>query len=301
MPHIVNTSISLRNRQGIVFGRLMRVSRSGLQVEISADYRQAELLEFQIDLTVFNTTIYGTAVVVEAKPGAGALSRYQLRLEHMSERDHNLFDEWLADVGGGGTPSQPHLHMPSSTVSSVRRRASHRVRGPITRPSISSTARSGSGRQAVRDTLRARLGPAKAAPKQRKKPKKNPRPAAGADLFLADWRSTLGNRKANPGAGIDCKVAAKARPPVVVVKYRSPRAYVADFERYLSNDALFVRWLGRAPNQDARLSLRIKPPGSPMLSCEGRLVAVLPTGFGVALQLDEDQRRRLAAVAARLG
>jgi hypothetical protein len=87
---------------------------------------------------------------------------------------------------------------------------------------------------------------------------------------------------------------------VVTLRYNDPARYLADFGDYLSKGAVFVRWAGTRPDHKARVSLAILLPSGQTIRCDGEVVALLPSGFGISLKLT-DTDRQVLSTEARLG
>ncbi len=99
---------------------------------------------------------------------------------------------------------------------------------------------------------------------------------------------------------VTTRVTLENRPPLVVVRYHDLNRYLADYADYLAKDATFVRWDQQKPDHRAAVSVRLVLPTGQVVACGGQVVALMPSGFGLALLLDDGQRQDLAA-AARVG
>ncbi len=88
-----------------------------------------------------------------------------------------------------------------------------------------------------------------------------------------------------------------AKPPAVSLRYNDPARYRSDWNDYLSKDAIFVRWRESKPGHRAKVLLELTLPNGETLSCSGQVVALMPSGFGLSLTLDDDQRAVLKSQA----
>jgi len=98
---------------------------------------------------------------------------------------------------------------------------------------------------------------------------------------------------------VDVKVAANANPPIVNVRFNDPKRYQRQYREYLRRDALYVRIEHSGLALDTAVQVRLVIPGGHALIADGRVVADMPTGLGVALVLDDEQRHLLRLAAGR--
>ena len=90
------------------------------------------------------------------------------------------------------------------------------------------------------------------------------------------------------------------RPPLVSLHYRDLTRYLSDHADYLSKNAAFVRWSGTKPGHRAEVSVELLLPSDTRITCNGQVVAIMPSGFGLSLQLS-DKDLELLAAEARVG
>lgn len=102
---------------------------------------------------------------------------------------------------------------------------------------------------------------------------------------------------APPGRKLEVTVSTAVSPPTVHLKYNDPARFLTDYADYLSKGAAFVRWSGAKPDHRARVSFVATLPRGGEVRCEGDVVALLPSGFGLSLHLGEGDRAVLAAEA----
>ena len=90
------------------------------------------------------------------------------------------------------------------------------------------------------------------------------------------------------------------RPPLVSIRYRDTGRFLADYADYLSKSAAFVRWPGSKPDHRSEVALEMLLPGGARIACKGQVVAIMPSGFGLSLQLTDADRERISE-EARVG
>ncbi|MFH1462990.1 MAG: hypothetical protein ABIO70_01250 [Pseudomonadota bacterium] len=100
---------------------------------------------------------------------------------------------------------------------------------------------------------------------------------------------------------LEVVVSTAEVPPVVSLKYNDPARYLADYSDYLSKGAAFVRWAGAKPDHRAAVSVAITLPSGQTVRCDGEVVALLPSGFGISLKFGESDRAFLSSEARLQG
>jgi len=88
-----------------------------------------------------------------------------------------------------------------------------------------------------------------------------------------------------------------ASPARVLVRYHTRNAYFGDYQSYISKNVLFVQSTEGTPDMHTEMSVHIFLPAGMSVSCTARVVAALPNGFGLSLQLDPDARMTLSQAA----
>ncbi len=96
---------------------------------------------------------------------------------------------------------------------------------------------------------------------------------------------------------VQVTLALDARPPVVTLRYNDASRFCSDWTDYLSKDAIFVRWRESKPGHRAKVTLRLVLPSEAELSCDGEVVALMPSGFGLSLKLDDEHKTMLESEA----
>ncbi len=311
----VQMSISLRDRRGVVFGTLCRIADRRLELTCETGFRSGQLLEFSFELEGFHTSVNGKAEVERSVDGDSG-ARVFLCLTELGGGQEALFREWLYNqTQGGGTSSRPHAHL-SSVISTTSQTTSdrlaageRRLRALDERRSSSLTSsfpsstpsphRSRIGRKAVRDVLLAHAH-AETQPAKSEAPRRKARPARAAVHRGPEYGGSARDRLPRPKKKrrrLEVKVANKAKPPLVMVRFNDPRLYSRQYWRYLCRDALFVPHTQTKPSKEAEIRLRLVLPGVPPLNCPGKVVVSIPTGLGLRLELTEEERVLLRRIA----
>ncbi len=96
---------------------------------------------------------------------------------------------------------------------------------------------------------------------------------------------------------VEIHIALDRRPPLVSLRYRDLARYLADYTDYLSKNAAFVRWTGTKPGHKAEVAVELMLPSSARIACEGQVVAIMPSGFGLSLKLTDADREQLTQEA----
>jgi hypothetical protein len=99
---------------------------------------------------------------------------------------------------------------------------------------------------------------------------------------------------------LEVVVSTSEVPAVVSLRYNDPARYLSDFGDYLSKGAAFVRWAGTKPDHRSAVSVAIILPSGKTVRCDGEVVALLPSGFGISLKIADADREVLSS-EARIG
>jgi hypothetical protein len=86
-------------------------------------------------------------------------------------------------------------------------------------------------------------------------------------------------------------------PPQVFVRYHTRSGYFGDYQSYLSKNVLFLQNTEETPKKGSTLRVNIFLPAGLSVQCEGVVIATLPNGFGLNLQLDAEGRMTLASAS----
>ncbi len=210
------------------------------------------------------------------------------------------------------------------------RRQTHSVVSSIARSGTVSGVRDGVGRSALRKTLRGwavRSSTPDSTPPSSTEPSEPPRRRLQVDPIVEDidppsvpraprqraprstppvstpstWSTTsttTGRR--HKRKRMEVKVADHTDPPRVLVRFHDPKRFLAMYRDHLDRDVLFVRHDGPELPAGSPVRVRIVTPTDDVVLCDGTLQAVLPSGVGVVLKLDDDERSLLRRVAASL-
>ncbi len=92
---------------------------------------------------------------------------------------------------------------------------------------------------------------------------------------------------------VEITLALDKRPPLVSLRYRDINRFLADYTDYLSKNAAFVRWSGTKPGHKSEVAVELLLPGGARISCNGLVVAIMPSGFGLSLKLTDNDRERM--------
>jgi hypothetical protein len=88
-----------------------------------------------------------------------------------------------------------------------------------------------------------------------------------------------------------------ANPPQVFVRYHTRSGYFGDYQSYLSKNVLFLQNTEETPKKGSVLRVNIFLPAGISVQCEGVVIATLPNGFGLNLQLSAEGRMTLASAS----
>jgi hypothetical protein len=88
-----------------------------------------------------------------------------------------------------------------------------------------------------------------------------------------------------------------ANPPQVFVRYHTRSGYFGDYQSYLSKNVLFLQNTEETPKKGSILRVNIFLPAGISVQCDGIVIATLPNGFGLNLQLDAEGRMTLASAS----
>lgn len=301
----VKISIGLRDDRGVLFGTLLEVSDRHLRATAEGLYDPGQRVEFRFPLDGYRASVLGQARVQRVVPpefGVG-LASLVLDIEELDPRCQAVFREWLYDQAhGGGTPSRPHERLVSSinsTVSSDSARARDGQRrldaldaaraqrlGQSVPPGHSapgSDLRQGVGRAAMREALRNYAGPQGEA--ARPAPASGPPPSHGGETQAG-------------GAALEVRLSDRSTPAKLLVRFHDKRRFLDMVRDHIDRDMLFVRVDGASLPVGAALSVRMALPAGEVLLCDGLVLAALPSGFGVKLELTDGDRSQVQAAAA---
>ncbi len=334
----VQNSISLRDDAGVTVCRLLQVSDKLLEVEGETGRKPGQRVEFQFELQGFHSTLYGEAVVDRVKDSEFGRGRCFLTIVEIERRRRSLFREWLYEMSqGGGTPRRPHAHLDSvisSTTSAGSKRlvdGERRLRAldrSRSRPGSNSVCssnvssfevpRGGVGREALRDALasyddggepgdssegrRTSLSSEGSQTSRSSEGSQTSRSSEGRRDSTSVGSKTPSDGSRSPGRKlrrVEVRIARTAKPPLVMVRYNDPRRYREHYWDNLRGDGLQVRCWDADLAVGAEVSLRLVLPGGGLVTCSGSVAAVMPTGLGLALVLDETDRTTLRQAAGR--
>jgi len=103
--------------------------------------------------------------------------------------------------------------------------------------------------------------------------------------------------KPAPARRLEVQLALSKSPPLVSLRYRDITRYLSDYSDYLAKNAAFVRWSGTKPGHRVEVAVELMLPSDARISCSGQVVAIMPSGFGLSLQLTDHDREALAKEA----
>ncbi len=87
--------------------------------------------------------------------------------------------------------------------------------------------------------------------------------------------------------------------PTASLEYASPEEFADDYVENLSQGGAFVRTQAQLP-EGTRLTLEMRLPGGTQLRAPATVMFRNPRGMGVKIELDDEGRKKLAAVLARI-
>ncbi len=291
-------TIALRDEHGVVFGNLDKVSDRHLQVSIDADYQRGQVIEFQFALEGMRRSVQGEAAVIRVVPDekGGGLCTYALKIVSLSRDAKRAFEAWLYELAqGGGTSAKPHRDHASSIISTISRTSERRREGerrlarlersqPAQNPSwVSSIAasqrsesRTGVGRAAVRAALRG-----------------------FADRSTDGSHSASVTSRAKPDR-LQVKVRTDTIPARIEARFSDPATFLHQYRDHLDHDVLFLRLEAAELPVDSAVRVHLVLPTDDRMRCDAVVGAHLPSGTGLILHLEDQERSTLRAVATQL-
>jgi hypothetical protein len=93
------------------------------------------------------------------------------------------------------------------------------------------------------------------------------------------------------------RMRLSTNPPQVFVRYHTRSGYFGDYQSYLSKNVLFLQNTEETPKKGSVLRVNIFLPAGLSVQCDGIVIATLPNGFGLNLQLDAEGRMTLASAS----
>jgi len=297
----VNATIGIRSQNGVQFGTL-RGYREGL-LRFHCDDRLLvdERVELRMELPGAAATIYGSVRIERVHEGrAGGPPGYVARVVDMSVRDRDALTAWIEDLSGGGTSKTPdrtlsmsdHVGALRSLPPSEVRRALRSFDRRAGRSDLSGawgigsaqgdqTGITGAGRAAIRSALAGVIAEA----------------AADDAVESSDVTGTSRPDWLVPedeAAAPDPDFAFEA--DVLSVTFRSLAIATVQYGSHLKGGGLLVPGTDWGWSVGHSFALRLHLPGDVVVRCPAEVVAVMPTGFGIALQLSAAKQKRLKSV-----
>ncbi len=92
---------------------------------------------------------------------------------------------------------------------------------------------------------------------------------------------------------VEVMLSLDKRPPLISIRYNDHNRFLTDYTDYLSKNAAFVRWTGSKPGHRAEVAVELLLPGGAHLRCDGQVVAIMPSGFGLSLKLSDSDREQI--------
>jgi len=171
-------------------------------------------------------------------------------------------------------------------------RGRHGISEAIRTPPTPSSGPRRRGQPDTPDKVGSKQAPPRRRPRRRKGSKPSRPPLA--EVAPADESPQLPHPK---DPQVHLRLAAA--PPQVFVRYHTRSGYFGDYQSYLSKNVLFLQNTTDTPKKGSVLKVNVFLPSGLSVVCVGTVIATLPNGFGLNLQLDAEARMTLAS-AARL-
>jgi hypothetical protein len=99
---------------------------------------------------------------------------------------------------------------------------------------------------------------------------------------------------------LDIRVAPDASPPRVEARFHDPKRFLSQYRDHLDRDVLFLRHDGLDIAVGRQVRVRLLLPTDDAVVCDAKVATTLPSGMGLLLFLDDDERSLLRRTAARL-
>ncbi len=242
--------------------------------------------------------------------------------------------------GSSARPHRDHAPSITSTISNASERraegearlaALERAKGARKSHSIvssiagssASAARAGVGRKALRQALRGfavrSTTPEPASPDQERRleveplvdgeprprqadrsvpPRSTPGRREPPSITPSDFQSTT--TRGRKRKRMEVRVRTDTEPKRVEVRFSDPRRYLAMYRDHLDRDVIFLRHEDLDLAIHSPMRARLVLPNDEVVLCDASVGACLPSGTGILLRLDDDERSLLRRTAAAL-
>ncbi len=252
--------ITLRQDGVLHATRLLRFGASLATVLGDQPLSEDDVLEMRFELPELDTTVEGLVQIRRCNKRHDGQYATLFRIIRMRRRDQAALEDWYARTQIAISRPQHPGRALDSQVGSFSATSRPRRGGPRSLDSgvhISSMAhkRTGAGRAAIRSVLRAAGG--------------------------GEGSTEPADARIQPGIRLDLA----RTPPVLEVEY-DDHSWRRDWQDWLAQALLFVHARPPHPPLDTKLRVRIRYRPLLAFSCQGRVVNLHASGFG--LQLDAD-------------
>jgi hypothetical protein len=276
MTTTVKSELTLRTARGVVDLLLREIDEATLIAEGEHRLRSGREAEFQFALPGANANLRGHAEVVKVVKLALSPSRTTLRITEMNANDRGILREWLSEQARLQAARKPTKKPPPPSVEEIRGMRSGSLTSTLGDPEA------GIGRQAISEAITQAPGGAGG---------RRSRVRRGVEDRRSSGDTGAGRRRGR--RRVEVKVASSASPPIVMIRFNDPERYVSYYWKHLHRDTLQVRFQGAELEKGADVSVRLVLPGGSMVQCSGVVKVVMPTGFGIVLELTDSARSTL--------
>ena len=114
-----NAMIALKMPEGMVFGKVRKVSVSRILFEIEIDLMLGQQFEWRMELTGWNSTVSGRLQIRRFQEREDRPNLAEARIVHISGEDSRQFQDWLTELSVGGTTRR--YETDPSSVAGTRR------------------------------------------------------------------------------------------------------------------------------------------------------------------------------------
>jgi hypothetical protein len=324
-----NAMIALKMPEGMVFGKVRKVSVSRILFEIEIELMLGQQFEWRMELTGWNSTVLGRLQIRRFQEREDRPNLAEARIVHISGEDSRQFQDWLTELSVGGTTRRYETD-PSSIagtrrgqMSGASRAQSRHALNRLDRrlgdkasldptqsdafglssqlsSAISGIEEGRTGRQAMSNALKASLkggGRRRRVAPQTLTPQLSDDPIVAAPTHRAN--ATASAPATQSSSKPEIRMSTRQGVECIQVRYPDAASYRQAWTEHIQRSGLFIDQ--QIPGQrGSQRKLELILPSGRSLQCTAQIVAPMPSGTGLALQLQPAQIKILRDEASRL-
>lgn len=323
-------TLHLQTPRGELIGEARLLERYRISFELSAPLRPGDAADFRVALPVPDRGpqlfVHGSLRVLrilDAHPDAPSL--FSAEILQIRAEDRNELDAWLAtwatesgrrfEAMTGSSEWEPEVDVSESSHGWTDALDSSKLPQGSMGPTVSGFSAAPvvsdgpleprlAGREAIRTALRRGLPgrSGRGARMEPSPPARGPRRSSWlipsrerARRQIADWMKDFSKEEPRDApAEPEVSVDLASKPTQVEVVWRTLEQYGADYKTYLCSRGLFIVTSVSLTRETPVAVLLVKPDGG-RVRCAGMVVAPMPTGLGLSVDLDDAQLQDLGS------